>query len=34
MAKEQIKTTCPHCNAELDVTAYVKLGRQQAFSVL
>jgi len=27
MAKEQIKTTCPHCDAVLDVTAYIDYGK-------
>jgi len=27
MVKELIKTTCPHCDAVLDVTAYVEYGK-------
>jgi len=26
MVKERIKTTCPHCLGEIDVTAYVNYG--------
>jgi len=30
MDKERIKTACPHCGDELDVTAYVEYGRKLA----
>jgi len=27
MVKERIKTACPHCGNELDVTSYVEYGK-------
>jgi len=30
MDKDRLTTPCPHCGAELDVTAYIEYGKAHA----